>query len=182
MADVLRRNAMPSLTRLDLGWCGIHDDGFVALVSALEKNTSLQILDLYPFQERGYMALVESLPKIKGLQQINITAYASFQPTTLQLLLEGFRKNTSMVEVTIDASDAPGEFRQESKFLGHRNRFTPLLKASDPPDSSQQLGIWSRALAKVATEPDVLFHVLRNKPKLVGSACDSSKKRKRDDE
>jgi hypothetical protein len=36
-------------------------------------------------------------------------------------------------------------------------------------------------LAKVATEPDVLFHVLRNKPKLVGCAGDS-KKRKRNDE
>ncbi len=74
-----------------------------------------------------------------------------------------------------------GEWSQELKFLGQRNRFTPLLKASDPPDASPQLGIWSRALAKVATEPDVLFYVLRNKPKLVGSADDSNK-RKRDDE
>jgi hypothetical protein len=37
---------------------------------------------------------------------------------------------------------------------------TPLLKASDALDTSK-LGIWSRALAKVATEADVLFHVLR---------------------
>jgi hypothetical protein len=59
------------------------------------------------------------------------------------------------------------EWSLELKFLGKRNRFTPLLKASDPEDASPQLGIWSRALAKVATEPDVLFHVLRNKPILV---------------
>ncbi len=71
----------------------------------------------------------------------------------------------------------------EVKFLGQQNRFfTPLLKASHPPDASPQVGIWSRALAKVATEPDVLFHVLRNKPKLVGSAAGGSKKRKRNDE
>jgi hypothetical protein len=74
------------------------------------------------------------------------------------------------------------EWSQELRFLGQRNRFTPLLKASDPPDASPQLGIWSRALAKVATESNVLFHVLRNKPKLVGSAVGDSKKRKRDDE
>jgi hypothetical protein len=67
------------------------------------------------------------------------------------------------------ASRAPLEFLQEIMFLGHRNRFSPLLKDS----------IWSRALAKVATEPDVLFHVLRNKHKLVGSGGDS-KKRKRE--
>jgi Ran GTPase-activating protein (RanGAP) involved in mRNA processing and transport len=60
---------MPSLKRIDLGWCGIKDDGFVALVSASEQNTSLQILELHYnlFAKRGYMTLAESLPKIKGL-------------------------------------------------------------------------------------------------------------------
>ena len=103
--------------------------------------------------------------------------------STLSLLLEGFRKNTSLVEVNINnfGRCEPGEWSQELKFLGQRNRFTSLLKASGPPDASLQLGIWSLALAKVATVPDVLFHVLRNKPKLVGSAG-GSKKRKRDDE
>jgi Ran GTPase-activating protein (RanGAP) involved in mRNA processing and transport len=183
LVDALGRNAMPNLKQLDLGLCGIDDDGFVALVSALEQNTSLQILELpyNHFTERGYMALAESLPNIKGLQQINIAAYGGFPSTTLPFLLEGFRKNTSLVEVTMNANDAPRDFRQEIIALGHRNRFYPLLKASDPPGTSPRLGIWSRALAKVATEPDVLFHVLRNKPNLVGCAC-VSKKRKRDDE
>jgi hypothetical protein len=154
----------------------------VALVSALEQNTSLQILNLRgnPFGERGNTALAVSFPNIKGLQQINFTAYAGFL-STLPLLLEGFRKNTSLVKVTIGGVGASVEFLQEIEFLGHRNRFTPLLKDSDPLDTSPRLGIWSRALAKVAAEPDVLFHVLRNKPKLVGSAG-GSKKRKRDDE
>jgi Ran GTPase-activating protein (RanGAP) involved in mRNA processing and transport len=188
LADALGCNAMPSLKELDLDHCGIEDDGCVALMSALEQNTSLQILDLKgnAFSERGFMALVESLPNIKGLQQIDFTANASFQSTMPLLLMEGFRKNTSLVEVRIkiDVSENmewPQGWSQELKFLGQRNRFTPLLKASDPPDASPQLGIWSRALAKVATEPDVLFHLLRNKPKLVVSAG-SSQKQKRDDE
>jgi hypothetical protein len=126
------------------------------------------------------MALAGSLPNIKVLQKITITADADFQ-STLPSLLEGFRKNTSLVKVNILGRGVPGEFLQEIKFLGQQNRFMPLMKASDPPDTSLRLGIWSRALAKVATEPDVLFHVLRNKPKLVGSAG-GSKKRKRDDE
>jgi hypothetical protein len=53
----------------------------------------------------------------------------------------------------------------------------PMLRASDPPDVSPQLGIWSRALAKVTTEPDVLVYVLNNKPKLVGSAGSSNKRK-----
>jgi Leucine-rich repeat (LRR) protein len=186
LADALGRHAMPSLKRLNLHRCGIEDNGCVALVSALEQNSSLQILDLKynDFGERGFMALAESLPNIKGLQQIDftVTVNASFQ-STMPLLLEGFRRNTSLVKVHIDDIGCENmEWSQELQFLGQRNRFTPLLKASDPPDASPKFGIWSRALAKVATEPDVLFHVLRNKPKLVGSAAGSSKKRKRDDE
>jgi Ran GTPase-activating protein (RanGAP) involved in mRNA processing and transport len=180
LADALRRNTMPSLKRLDLRSCGIDDDGFVTMVSALEHNTSLQFLNLAGnyFGERGFMALAESLPNIKGLQQIHFSANEYFQ-STLPLLLEGFRKNTSLVEVNIDGCER-GEWRRELMCVGLRNRFTPLLKSSDPPNAPE-LGIWSRALAKVATEPAVLFHVFRNKPKLVGSSV-ASKKRKRDDE
>jgi Leucine-rich repeat (LRR) protein len=183
LADALGRNAMPSLKQLQLDSCGIRDDGFVALVSALEQNTSLQILNLAgnSFGEQGFMALAESLPSIKGLQQIGFTLNVGLL-TTLPLMLEGFRKNTSLVKVDINAGWGRWDFIQEIKVLGHRNRFNSLLKTSDLPDTSpHQLGIWSLALAKVATEPDVLFHVLRNKPKLVESAGDS-KKRKRNDE
>jgi hypothetical protein len=176
---------MPSLKQLQLGCCGIGDDGLVALVLALEQDTGLHILDLdgNHFGDRGFVALAESLPNMKGLQQIKMpTANMSFR-STLPLLLEGFRKNTSLVEVKIDYLH--GEWSLELKFLGQRNRFTPLLKASDPPGASpQQLGIWSLALAKVTTEPDVLFHVLCNKPNLVRSHADaagSQNKRKRDD-
>jgi Ran GTPase-activating protein (RanGAP) involved in mRNA processing and transport len=66
---------MPSLKQIDLHWCNIDDDGFVALMSALERITSLQILNMAAnhFGERGFTALAESPPNIKGLQQINIT-------------------------------------------------------------------------------------------------------------
>jgi hypothetical protein len=172
---------MPNLEKLHLDWCLIDDDGLVALVSALEQNTSLQILSLEgnDFSERGFMALAESLPNIKRLQQITIQANAGFE-STLPLLLEGFRKNTSLVKVDIERCEHQ-EFYKEIEFLGHRNRFNALLTICYPLDSSPPLGIWSRALAKVATEPSVLFYVLRNKPKLVRSASDS-KKRKRNDE
>jgi hypothetical protein len=171
LADALRRNVMPNLKEPDLHWCHLDDNGFVALVSALEQNTSLQILSLAgndAFGERGFMALAESLPSIKVLQKINFDVNESFQ-STIPLLLEGFRKNTSLVEVNIEIDGCENmEWSQELKFLGRRNRFTPLLKASDPPDAPPQLGIWSLALAKVATEPDLLFHVLRKSPSWLG--------------
>jgi Ran GTPase-activating protein (RanGAP) involved in mRNA processing and transport len=183
LVDALERNTMPSLKQLYLCMCDIEDDGVVALVSSLEQNNSLQSLNLAgnQFGKRGFMALAESLPNIKGLHQVDFAANASFQ-STLPLLLQGFRMNTSLVKVNILIIFALhwGGWSQELRFLGQRNRFTPLLKTSNPPGESPQLGIWPRALAKVATEPDVLFHVLRNKPKLVGSTG-SSQKRKRNE-
>jgi hypothetical protein len=156
-------------------------------VFALKQNTSLQILDLEENHsgERGLMALAESLPNIKGLQQIKMFDVTAVCPSTMLLLMEGFRKNTSLVKVESHYWWLR-EWSKELRFLGQRNQFTPLLKASQPPGRSEssQLGIWSLALAKVATEPDVLFHVLCNKPKLVRShadAADSKNKRKRDD-
>jgi Ran GTPase-activating protein (RanGAP) involved in mRNA processing and transport len=137
LADALGRNAMSSLKRLNLCRCDKVVDGFVALVSALEQNTSLQILMLEgnAFGERGFVALAESLPTIKGLQEIDFSTNASFHPT-LPLSLEGFRKNTSLVEVkNYKFGFAYGEWLQELKVLGQRNRFTPLLKASDPLDA-----------------------------------------------
>jgi hypothetical protein len=164
LANALGRDTMPNLKRLDLSWCGVGDDGFAALVSALEQNTSLRMLVLRgnDFGERGYVALAESLPNIKGLQEINITQNTSFRSTTLPLSMEGFRKNCSLVKVTFGPFDAPVVILQEMKSLGRRNRITLLLNASPP------LGIWSRALAKVAKSPDVLFHAIRNKPKQLG--------------
>jgi Ran GTPase-activating protein (RanGAP) involved in mRNA processing and transport len=101
LARSLGRNALPNLTRLSLS-CGgmvIGDDGFIALVSALEQNTSLLHLDLLRYDddisERAFLALAESLPEIKMLQQVNFrwcTGLASAMP----LLLAGLRKNTSL--------------------------------------------------------------------------------------
>jgi hypothetical protein len=74
LARALKRNALPNLTRLFLRCCGIGNDGFIALVSALEQNTSLLHLDLrtnYDFSELAYLALAESLPEIKVLQEVH---------------------------------------------------------------------------------------------------------------
>jgi Ran GTPase-activating protein (RanGAP) involved in mRNA processing and transport len=112
LADALGRNDMSNLKRLDLNGCGIDADGVIAMVSTLEQNTSLQILNLRgnDFGERGYMALAESLPNIKGLQQIDFASGANegFQ-SVLPLLLEGFRENTSLVKVVISVR-ARGEW------------------------------------------------------------------------
>ncbi len=62
---------------------------------------------------------------------------------------------------------------QEMERLGYRNRFRSLLRA--PKERLPPLGVWLRALARVAILPDVRFGVLRSKPSLVLSADTESK-------
>jgi Ran GTPase-activating protein (RanGAP) involved in mRNA processing and transport len=77
LARSLGNNALANLTRLSLSVLGISDDGFIALISALERNTSLLQLDLRQgnpsFSERAFLALAESLPEIKMLQSVTLS-------------------------------------------------------------------------------------------------------------
>jgi Ran GTPase-activating protein (RanGAP) involved in mRNA processing and transport len=207
LARSLGSNALPNLKRLSLSNCGIGDDGFLTLISALEQNTSLLYLDLrysHGLSERVFLALAESLPEIKTLQRINLR-WCTGLDSNMPLLLAGLRKNTNLfcfhVETSSSLSVPPltpeetsrynGGWVQEVERLGYRNRFLPLLRA--PKESLPPLGVWPRALAQVATLPDVIFKVLRSKPNLVPSTDTTedkeaaedtgvSKKRKRGDE
>jgi hypothetical protein len=187
LARSLGNNALPNLTQLSLCDCGIDDDGFIALVSALEQNTSLLQLDLrilrhsnfYYFSEPAFLALAESLPEIKVLQRIDFhwcTGLASAMP----LLLEGLRKNISLLRIHVahfapfwypptneETARCAGGWMQKMERVGYRNCFLLLIRA--PKERLPPRGVWPRALARVATLPDVIFEVLHSKPGLVQS-------------
>jgi hypothetical protein len=131
---------LPSLKSLQLGYCGISDDGFAALVSVLEKNETLENIGLESSHvgARGYLALASSLPNIKGLLQIDFSCTPS-DPSVMSALLEGFRKNTSLHEVNIYGCNN-GEWLQELRFLLYRNKFSGLLQDSDT-DDRESLGL-----------------------------------------
>jgi Ran GTPase-activating protein (RanGAP) involved in mRNA processing and transport len=181
LAETLRLQTLPSLKCLCLQSCDISDDGFAALVSALEENDTLETigLDDNDISVRGCLALASSLPNIKRLRQIDFSCTSS-DPTVMPALLEGFRKNTSLHKVNIVGCEH-GKWSQELSFLLYRNKFSRLLQDSDT-DDRESLGLWSRALGSVATRPDVLFHVLTSKAGLIrATPGEDSKKRKRDD-
>jgi Ran GTPase-activating protein (RanGAP) involved in mRNA processing and transport len=181
LARSLGGNALPNLTRLCLYDCGIGDDGFITLVSALEQNTSLLQLDLRHngLSERAYLALAESLPEIKVLQELDLRWHRSLG-AAMPLLLTGLRENTSLFRFhvagcapyrappeTEETARCAGGWMQEMERLGYRNRFRNLIGA--PASWCLPPGAWPRALARVATLPDAIFEVLRSKPNLVPS-------------
>jgi hypothetical protein len=182
LARSLGNNALPNLTRLSLSYCGIGDDGFIALVSVLEQNTSLLQLDLRHspgFSERAYLAMAESLPEIKVLQRVDID-WCRGLASAMPLVLAGLCKNTSLFRFHV-ANGAPaffpptteqtarcaGGWMQEMECLGYRNRCLTLIRA--PKETLPPHGVWPHALARVATLPDVIFEVLHSKPSLVPS-------------
>jgi hypothetical protein len=96
----------------------------------------------------------------------------------MPLLLPGLRKKTSLfcfhVAGCTPASIPPttevtarcaGDWIQELKRLGYRKRFLPMKCA--PKETLPPLGVWSHALALDGILPDVIFEVLRFKPRLV---------------
>jgi Ran GTPase-activating protein (RanGAP) involved in mRNA processing and transport len=183
LATALRNNALPNLTRLSLYNCGIDDDGLIALVSALEQNTSLLHLALCEadtlnvfFGGRVLLALAESLPEIKVLQGLDLCQCTDFI-SAMPSLLVGLRKNKSLIRFRVNECGSSsffdpsttlgyeGDWTQEIERLGYRNRFLSLIRA--PKETPPPLGVWPRALARVATLPDAIFEALRSKPSLV---------------
>jgi hypothetical protein len=195
LARALGNNALPNLTRLSLSYCGIGDDGFIALVSALEQNTSLLQLDLrhsrsHGFTERAFLTLAESLSEIKVFQRVDFS-WCPGLASAMPLLLEGLRKNASLFRFHV-ANCAPnsvppapyetarcaGGWMQEMERLGYRNRFRPLIRA--PTERLPPRGVWPYALARVAILPDVIFEVLCSKPNLVPSEDTEEKEAAKD--
>jgi Leucine-rich repeat (LRR) protein len=189
LARSLGKNALPNLARLSLSRCDIGHDGFTALVSALEQNPSLLHLDWgyqhgYSFSERALLALAKSLPKIKVLQQVDFHRCECLD-SAMPLLLVGLRKNTSLFRFHItgcapysvppepEVATFAGGWMQEMEGLGYRNRCLTLMRA--PKETLPPLGVWPRALARVATYPDYIFEVLRSKPSLVPSGMNNTR-------
>jgi Leucine-rich repeat (LRR) protein len=176
----LGNNALPNLARLSLYDCDVDDGGFIALVSALEHNTSLLQLDLrirYELNERAFLALATSLPEIKVLQRSELR-WCQGLASAIPLLLEGLRNNTSLFRFhvagclpssvppsTEETDICAGGWMQEMERLGYRNRFRTLIRA--PKERRPPRGVWVRALTQVTTLPDVIFEVLRSEPNLI---------------
>jgi Ran GTPase-activating protein (RanGAP) involved in mRNA processing and transport len=179
LARSLENNVLPNLKRLSLSNGGIGDDGLIALVSALEQNTSLLHLDLrynYHFREQAFLALAENLPGIKVLQQLDFDWCESLA-SAMPLLLTGLRTNTSLFRFNVtdcapdsvpptpeDTAKCAGGWMQEMEMerLGYRNRCLALIRTLE--ETHQPPGIWPHALARIAAYSDDIFEVLRSKP------------------
>jgi hypothetical protein len=182
LANALGRNTVPNLKELFIEDCRVDDEGLQEIASALERNKTLEWIALEDnvFREAGVLALAGSLPNIKTLDRLDLPWNDSVS-ACMPILMEGLRKNKSLREIFFDGGST-GEWSQELEFLEHRNRFHRLIPSPESLDAERNMGVWSNALASVATRPDVIFHALCLKPQLVRSAGESKKRKRGNDD
>jgi hypothetical protein len=99
----------------------------------------------------------------------------------MPLLLVGLRKNTSLLRLCVagcipqrvlptaeETIRCASGWMQELERVGYRNHFNALTRA--PKESPPPRGVWTRALARVATLLDAILEMLRFKPNSAPSA------------
>jgi hypothetical protein len=179
LANALGRNTVPNLKELFIKDCRVDDEGLQEIASPLERNKTLEWIALEDnvFSEAGVLALAGSLPNIKTLGRLDLQRNDSVS-ASMPILMEGLRKNKCLRNIVFDGGSA-GKWTQELELLEYRNRFHCLIPSPESLNPERNMGVWSNALASVATRPDVIFHALCSKPQLVRSVGES-KKRKRE--
>lgn len=171
LADALEHN--PSLKTLVLSFNNIGDRGAVALANSLTCNKSLSKLSLASngVGKKGLKAFGKCLPKMKGLEQLDAGDF--YDIVAADAVLEGLKENTRLSELYFQSpiSDCLGStsIELEMDFYIRLNKSgRSLLHSCDIPSSA-----WPTVLARASANhsesgsPDVLYHLLRQKPDLI---------------
>ena len=169
LAAALRRNK--ALKTLILSFNHIGDRGAKALASALTVNTTLTKL-WFPSNSvgnDGLSALGECMPKMKGLEQLNVGDF--FDNSAAEVLLEGLKLNTKLSVLYMESPVYDNVWMEKRlDFYLRLNRSgRSLLHDTSAPSS-----LWASALARASWNdddgsPDALYYLLREKPDLFDS-------------
>jgi len=151
--------ANTSLEALDLGLNWLGNEEIEEICAGLCKNATLRELNLHGchrISHKGLKTILRclqlhntSLLKI-GLQAFDEEGQRLIEEINYWLKLN--KGGRSLIQLSLPPSSASSE--QGTQSIGHHPR------KSGRRDSTT-LGIWPHALAKSSTEPDCLFHLLR---------------------
>ena len=167
LAEALYVNS--TLETLILSFNRIGDEGAAALARALTVNTTLTKM-WFPSNSigsEGLLALGAFLPKMKGLEQLHVGDF--FDNFAAEALLDGLKSNTRLYVLYMECPiyEDPCIENKLDFYLRLNKSGRRLLQTSGDP-----VGLWAHALEKAGqnvsnqSSPDVLFHMLRQKPDL----------------
>jgi Ran GTPase-activating protein (RanGAP) involved in mRNA processing and transport len=167
LADALSENS--TLETLILSFNQIGDDGASALARALTVNTTLTKM-WFPSNSigsEGLQVVGAHLPKMKGLEQLHVGDF--FDTVAADALLEGLKLNTRLSVLYMECPIYEEQCNEDKLdfYLRLNKSGRRLLQTSSAP-----VALWACALEKAGQNlssqcsPDVLFHMLREKPDL----------------
>ena len=188
LANSLRYNSC--LKKLILSFNNIGNEGAKALAQALTVNHTLTHLS-FPSNSiwnEGLEAFGDCLPKMKGLEQLNVGEL--YDTPAADALLKGLKSNTRLSTLYLqlpiceeyyyseDDENSDGASNQsftmpvedDIDFFLRLNKSGRSLLHSKAP---APLSLWAEALAKAnnnqtaAGIPDVLYHLIRQKPDMI---------------
>lgn len=172
LADALTHNR--SLRTLILSFNDLGDVGASHLAEALQYNETLRKLWLPAnhLGNEGIRAFAKFLPSMKGLKQLNVGDY--FDNEGARALRESIKINTELEVLYMESVLFDDEaMERDVDFYIRLNRAgRRLFRQVDFPMSLWP-GVLSRADQFNLDGPDVLFHILREKPDLFESTCPS---------
>ena len=187
LASSLRQNS--SLKKLILSFNNIGNEGAKALAEALTVNLTLTHLS-FPSNSiwnEGLEAFGDCLPKMKGLEQLNVGEL--YDTPAADALLKGLRCNTRLSTLHLQlpvCEEYYSEFEESSESDLHQNCTTPVEDSIDyflrlnksgrsllHSTAPAPLSLWAEALGKANQNqtstgiPDVLYHLIRQQPNII---------------
>eukprot|EP00977_Amphora_coffeiformis_P002381 scaffold448_cov156-Amphora_coffeaeformis.AAC.10 len=161
-----------STTRLrdfSLEGCDVPDDACRSLIKALETNTFLNFFAIDIENAPSLVQLLETLPKMKSLQQLVISNYAKLSSlhNFEEQFVDAISKNKTLYrfkfESFMDAEPLSDEAQRKIQFHVLRNRLEPLHTA---PEKVFRQSMWPFVLESLSgfdAGPSAIYYSLSKK-------------------
>ena len=105
IVDAILENEASALSTLDLGDCGLSDEGATQIARLLESNDTVTDLNISAnnITRKGWQAISEALKKNTKLRALSLD-YNQIADEDLAILADGFRQSTSLRSVDLEAN------------------------------------------------------------------------------
>ena len=110
IVDAILENEASAVSTLDVGDCGLGNEGATQIARLLESNSTITDLNISANQitHQGWRAISEALKKNTKLRTLSLD-YNQITDEDLAVLADGFRHCTSLRSVDLEANRISGE-------------------------------------------------------------------------
>jgi hypothetical protein len=147
------------LERLALDSISCTGGGLMSLAAALRRNLHLKVLSIQEndFCDNAVVALAESMPHLRVLEELTLTCNAQTSNETLARLVDAVENNKTLMRFKIGRL-LPDDLSKRMSFALYRNCFSSLVS------KAASYSLWPLALygAYQRRQHNVVFYVMQS--------------------